>query len=900
MIGTKLAHYEITSHLGSGGMGDVYQATDSKLRRSVAVKFLPEAFARDADRVTRFEREARVLASLNHPNIAAIYGLEDADGKKFLVMELVAGETLAERIQRGPIPVEEALGIAKQIAEALEAAHEKGIIHRDLKPANVKMTPDRKVKVLDFGLAKAYQQDAANANLSNSPTMVSIAATQQGVILGTAAYMSPEQAKGFEADARSDVFSFGCVLYEMLAGRQAFAGDTAADVLAAVLARDPDLAALPANLNPRITDMLRRCIEKNPKRRWHAVADIRVEIEAILADPRGLLIQAQTATLQRPLWKRAIPVALAFIIGTALGATVLWTITQSPSTAVTRFPFTVPEGQQFTNVGRQLLSIAPDGSQFVYVANQRLFVKPMRELSSIFIQGTAIPEGVLNPVFSPDSRSLIFWSAADQTIKRIAVSGGAPVTVGRVATPFGMAWGPDNWILVGQGNQGIVRVSANGGRPETIVSLKQNELAHGPQILPGGNAVLFTLAKAAAGGADRWDTAQIVAQSLKSGERKVLIEGGSDARYLPTGYLIYVLSGTLLAVPFDVKRLAVTGAPVPIVEGIRSAGGNTGTSQFSVSDNGSLIYVPGPAGTPTNQLHIALVDRNGKVEPLKTPPGPYAYPRISPDGKQVAFESDDGKQASIWIYELSGATSMRRLTFGGNNRFPLWSADGQRIVFQSDLEGDLGIFWQRADGLGAAERLTKAEQGESHVPESWPAKGDRFSFSVVKGSTVSLSTFSLKDKKVVPVEGIQSSALINSVFSPDGRWLAYYTSTRGGDGIFVQPFPPTGAKIQIGDGVGPVWSRDGKYLYWHPRGSGQFAAATITTQPVFAFENPARTPMGGLRLPATGHTTYDVMPDGKQFIGLTAAQETQSATTTPQIQIVINWFQDLKQRVAVH
>jgi serine/threonine-protein kinase len=909
--GTQLGSYEIVAPLGAGGMGEVYRARDKKLGRSVALKVLPDSVATDPDRIARFEREAKALAALNHPHIAALFGMEESGPStssgqaavRFLVMELVEGETLADRIARGSLAIEDALKIALQIAEAVEAAHEAGIVHRDLKPANVKITPGEMVKVLDFGLARAMDTAPTSGHLTNSPTL-SMHATQAGVILGTAAYMSPEQAKGLQADARSDVFAFGVVFYEMLTGRQPFQGETAPDVLASVLVREADLAKLPPDLSPRIPELIKRCLEKSPKKRWQAVGDLRAELEAVAAAPRASAIPSRVA-IEQPLWRRAIAVVVPLAIGGALTGSAMWYF-QAPAAPpmVMRFPFMLPEGQQFTNTGRQLVAISPDGAQMVYVANQRLYLRSMADLEARPIPGTEITQGVLNPVFSPDGRSIAFWSAADQTLKRIAVTGGAAVTICPAATPFGMSWGTDG-ILVGQGSAGILRVAASGGKPELLVGVKNGEVAHGPQMLPGGQSVLFTVATGT--GADQWDKAQIVVHSLRSGERKTLIEGGSDPRYLPTGQVVYALAGTLFAVPFDLRRLEVTGGPVPIVEGVRRASGAaTGIAQFAFSTTGSLVYIPGPVSASSGRRDLAMLDRKGDVEPLKLPQGPYEVPRISPDGKRVAFGSDDGKEAIVYIYELSGTSSMRRLTFGGRNRFPIWSADGQRVAFQSDREGDLGIFWQLADGTGAAERLTKPDQGAAHVPESWSPIGDRFLFSATKDSNATLWTLSLQDRKAAPFGAVQasSSVPINSIFSPDGQWVTYASDAGAGVAgqrhVYVQPFPSTGAKYQISRDAGghhPLWSPDGKELIYNENPT-RAVVLSVTPQPTFTFGNPVPLPRGSIQWGAPGAIRpYDMTRDGR-IVGTIDSGQTQAGTpTTPQIQIVLNWFEDLKARV---
>jgi len=440
-IGSQLGSHEILSLLGKGGMGEVYRARDAKLKREVAIKILPDEFSRDKERAVRFQREAEVLASLNHPNIAAIYDVQEVENTRFLVLELVEGETLAERIHRGPLPVEEALQIAKQICDALEAAHEKGIVHRDLKPANVKLTVDRKVKVLDFGLAKAMEVSPANGTLSNSPTL-SIAATQAGTILGTAAYMSPEQAKGFQADGRSDVFSFGCVLYEMLTGRQAFQGDTAAEILASVLVRDVDFTLLPPHLNPRIQELPQRCLQKNPRNRWQAAGDLRAELETIANAPRVVNGVTDRSIVQpRPLWKRAIPIVITAIVFSALASVIAWRLKPAPSVSVGRFSIFLPSGQIFTRTRSHVLAISPDGTNLVYVANRQLFVRRLDEMTSHPIPGTDLDVG--SPTFSPDGRSVAFFSFQDNSIKKIAINGGAAVTLctGCAATlGYGVSW----------------------------------------------------------------------------------------------------------------------------------------------------------------------------------------------------------------------------------------------------------------------------------------------------------------------------------------------------------------------------------------------------------------------------------------------------------------------------
>jgi eukaryotic-like serine/threonine-protein kinase len=896
--GTRLGPYEILAQLGAGGMGEVYRARDTKLGREVAIKVILDQFASDHERVGRFEREAKMLAALNHPRIASLFGMEHVDGQHFLVMELIEGETLADRLRRGPMPIEEALPIAMQIAEGLEAAHDKGVVHRDLKPANVKITPDGQVKVLDFGLAKVMENEAVSGTAVNSPTL-SMMATQAGLILGTAAYMSPEQAKGFPADHRSDVFAFGTVLFEMLTGRQPFQGDTAPDVLASVLVREPDLKSLPPHLNPRLQELLRRCLEKTPKRRWQAIGDVRAEIETIAADPRGESAIAHGGAPSRPLWRRAIPIVATAIIASGLTGFAVWTAKRSTPLPVARFTLTLPEGQQFTNTGRQVIAISPDGTQIVYVANRRLYLRPISTFEARPVSGTEVEGGVLNPAFSPDGQSIVFWSADDQTLKRIAITGGTAVTICQVDRPFGVRWDRDV-IMVGQGAKGILSVSPSGGKPEPVISVKPGELAHGPELLPDGQTVLFTLATDTA--AEKWDKAQVVAQSLKTGERHVIIDGGSDARYLSSGHLVYAQGGVLFATPFDPGRLSTGGAPVPIVEGVRrSEGGQTGVAHFSVANTGSLVYVPGSVLGSTASGDLALIDRTGFVEKLKAPSGAYEVPRVSPDGKRLAVEIDSGKGKNIWIYDLSTSSSIRQLTFGGRNRFPVWTADSQRVAFQSDRDGDPAIFWQRADGTDTARRLTTPDRGVSHIPESWSRTEDRFLFAASTGSSFSLWTYSVPAKKAEPFSQGRSVFPLNAVFSPDGRWVAYamyetgtaIDNPSGTTGIFVEPFPSTGAKYRImSRGLQPLWSPDGKELFYS---AGGLFVVTVTTARGFEFNRSVQLPRA-FELPGpSAARAYDIMPNGQRFIAIVPSGPGQAAVTS-QIQVVLNWFEELKRQ----
>jgi serine/threonine-protein kinase len=937
--GARLGGYEIGALIGQGGMGQVWRARDTRLNRNVALKILPEAFALDPERLARFKREAQVLASLNHPNIATIYGLEDTVGTYALVLELVDGPTLADRIAQGPIPLDEGFSIAHQIAEALEAAHEQGIVHRDLKPANIKLRPDGTVKVLDFGLAKMLEPGGAGraeeagtggeagavvaqgfspAMLSHSPTITTPAMTRMGVILGTAAYMSPEQAKGRPADKRSDIWAFGCVLFEMLTGKRAFDGEDVSDTLAAVLRGEPDLSALPADVPISIRTLIERCLEKDRRKR---VGDISTAL-FVLREPSILKPSARLDVTSsaipaptRPLWRRLAPIGATALAAAAIGGTLVWRFNASEAKppSVTRFSFPLGDGQRLANNSRSVLAVSPDGSKIVYVANGRLYVRAISDLEARPIPGSDIAPpviGLFDPVFSPDGNAVALLAGASSptgfevAIERIAISGGSPVTISSVgATPTGLNWGADGIVFADSAGK-IQRVSPSGGKPELLLSVDGNEIPAHPQMLPGG-LVMFSVGRRDVPESDRWDKSQIVVHSLQSGRRTTIFEGGSNARYIATGHLLFANGGVLFAAPFDARTLK-HGDQAPVVEGIRRtpllAGfvGN-GAAQFSVSDTGTLVFLPGPASlTPSGQRTVVIVDRQGRVEELRVPPGAFESPRVSPDGKRVAVAIDDGKEASIWIHELSGATAMRRLTIGGRNRFPIWTADGGRVAFQSDREGDLGIFWQRADGASPAERLTTAEKGTAQVPESWSPTGDHLLFSVMKDSRFTLSAYSMQDKRATGLAGVLSPMPTNAAFSPDGSWVAYQSGEFGRGGVFVQPFPPTGATIQISrneDAHHPAWSRDGKELFYIP-GPSQFAVRAVTTRPTFTFADPVPIPRGFTEgTSPANQRNYDMLPDGRWMGVVPAAASQPDTPQVTQIEVVVNWFEELKSRV---
>ena len=900
--GTVFAtNFHIVEAIGHGGMGEVYRAHDSRLGRDVAIKILPRRFGLDADRLARFKREAQVLGSLNHPNIAAIHGVEEADDVRALVLELVEGPTLAERMAQGPMPIEETVSIARQIAEGLEAAHERGIVHRDLKPANVKLRPDGTVKVLDFGLAKVTQPEMLRSpEVAATPTITSPSMVARGVLLGSAAYVSPEQARGQEADKRSDIWAFGAVLYEMLSGRRAFQGDDVAETLASVLRQDIDWSALPASTPAPVRRLIVRCLDRNAGQRLRDIGEARI----LLEDPESLRVTARSVP-PRSWSSRVMKIAAVAIVAGALGAAAAWSMRPSPIPVVTRLTFTLPEGATLV-ANRSVVAVSPDGTQVAYVTPSGLYLRSMSSFDTHIIRGSEDIFNTTEPAFSPDGQSIVFHTTADQTLRRIPASGGAAAIIAHTPYPYGLRWEPGGILFVQPGTpplsdakvreHGIMRVSADGGAPEMLITLKAGEVAYGPQLLPGEKQLLFTLATGTT--ADRWDKATVVVQSLSSGQRKTLIEGGSDARYLPSGHMVYAVAGSLFAVAFDVDRLEVRGAPVSVVEGVRRAdASSTGGAHYSVSGNGTLVYVAGPA---VPRRDIALTDRNGRSERLKLPPHLYEAPRVSPDGARIVVGTDDGSEAVIWTYRLSGATALQRVTFGGSNRFPVWSADSQRVAFQSDREGDRGIFWQRVDGTGTAERLTTPEPDESHEPEAWSPTGDILLFSITKRADMALWTLSLKHRKVAPFGDVHSATRIGGVFSPDGRWVAYARSEGRKKTIYVEPFPPTGVKHQLvayGSELPnhPLWSADGKELFYNP-GPGAFASVGISTRPTLAFGKPTvlRRPFGGAS--TVTRRPYDIMPDGR-FVSAAEGSLADGRPAAGEIRVVLNWFEELKARV---
>jgi serine/threonine-protein kinase len=898
----RLAAYEIVSQLGAGGMGEVYRAKDTKLGRDVALKILPASFTNDPERVARFRREAQVLASLNHPHIAQIYGLEEVDDTQFLVLELVDGESLDKRIARGPIPVDEALGIAKQIAEALEAAHEKGIIHRDLKPANIALTNDGQVKVLDFGLAKAVETTGGSVDAMNSPTITSPAMmTGAGVILGTAAYMSPEQAKGRAADKRSDIWAFGCVLYEMLTGKRPFDGDDVSDTLASVLRGEPDWSALPAGISPRIRQLLRHCLQKDRGLRVGDISIARYVIDE--SRTHNPLDGGATIGQTHRGWnsRRAAGLVAAGVLGATLSSGSLW-LTKRPTTPrVTRTTIT-PTGPTALaiNGNDRDLAVTPDGSRVVYVGNTgtQLFVRALDTLEPIpILTGT----GLRAPFVSANGLWVGF-ADSNSTLKKVAITGGPAIEVTRLgAAPRGATWTPDDSIIFATNNGalGLQRVSASGGTPVVLTrpDHSRGEIGHlWPEILPGGRAVLFTIS--AQGGQE---AASIAVLDLQTGTTKVILRGGSHAQYLASGYLVFGAAGTLRAVPFDLTQQTVRGTPVPVVPRIVMS--NFGAFEFALASDGTLVYVDAPATSPVGRT-LMWVDRNGKEEPVGAPSRGYNYPSLSSDGTRIAVSAGDQEQ-DVWIWDLQHGPPLARLTVDPSQDVtPIWTSDG-RIIFGSDrLGGIRNLWWQAADGTDTPERLMSSTN--SQTPTGLTPNGSDVLVSVLTPDRgFDIMRLPLRgDRRLIPV--VQTSANERSgVVSPDGHWLAYQSDRSGSPEIYVRPYPTTdpnseaGARqVSLAGGTRPLWARGGRELFYVTPDLTLMSVRVEATPTVW--HNGAPTKLIDVRSANIGTPwrSYDVSPDGQRFLMVRAAGQDQGSAA-PSVIVVQHWDEDLKANVTM-
>ncbi len=877
---SRIGPYDVASLLGRGGMGEVYRARDPRLGRDVALKVLPERHALDAEHLERFEREARVLASLNHPNIAALYGIEEVRGRQALVMELVEGITLAERIASGPIPLAEALPIARQIGEALEAAHDRGFVHRDLKPANVCVRPDGTVKVLDFGLAKAIALGDHGAD-----PMIT-ARTGAGAMVGTASYMSPEQARGATVDRRTDIWAFGCVLFEMLTGERAFAGDSTTDVIARIIEREPDFDRLPATTPAAVARVLRRCLRKSVRERLRHIGDAVLELnEASEADasnrihatPVPVRIDART----RIVW---IGASLAAVALTAVG---VWQIARDRpaplpvSRTVVAFPASAP---LVVSLGSSV-AISNDGQYLAAKSNGGAWTIRRRDrLDVTMVGGNGL--FIAQPFFSPDGEWLGFGDGAGTApavLKRVPTRGGTPVRIASLPGQFlGATWGADGAIVYAT-DDGLYRVSADGGVPQLIRAAdhQRGEVISWPEFLPGGRWLLSTITGRGTALPARVGDGSVVAIDLRTGERRTVLPGVTHARYLPTGHLVYTSSGTLYAVPFDSDRLDV-GEPVPLMTDVRD-------DDFALSAQGTLAYVSGN----DSRRQLVWVDRSGREESISAPPGRYVYPSLSPDGTKVALDID-GPDRNIWVFDLRRET-MTRLTFDpAEDLLPIWTPDGTRILFSRRV-GAARLYSQAADGSGTATLLNDASS--SQMALSVTSDGKRLVFSE---GTNDVSVMALDGSRRVEPLLTSGAREMHGMLSPDGRWLAYSSDETGEFNVFVRPFPDTRQgkwQISTSGGSQPLWSRDGLELYYRDP-AGAVMASSVKPRPSFLAGAVAKL-FDGASYSGGGNVvqgrTYDISPDGRRFLLIKMPPpKLNELPANNSLVLVQNWFDEVR------
>jgi eukaryotic-like serine/threonine-protein kinase len=890
--GARLGQYEILSALGAGGMGEVYRAKDTKLGRDVAIKVLPELFVADPERVARFQREAKTLAALNHPHIGGIYGLEDAGGVRALVLELVDGPTLADRIAQGSIPLDEALPIARQIAEALEAAHEAGIIHRDLKPANIKLRPDGTVKVLDFGLAKALEPTVpSSASVTASPTITTPAMmTGIGMIVGTAAYMSPEQAKGRPIDKRADLWAFGCVLFEMLTGTRAFAGEDVSDTLAAVLRGEPDWTLLPAAVPLSIHTLIEGCLQKDRKR---CIADISAA-RFLMSEQQVHTIVPPPIAAPRPLWQRALPLAVTAVAGAAVTGLVAWAIGRSESShsaapQAVRFEIAAPRGTLFGTRGQTTDPvISPDGSRLVFRALRQgepvLAVRAIDALDSQILNGT---EGASFPFWSPDSRVIAFFAGGK--LRTIAAAGGPSQTICDAPPPaFGGTWNRQGLILFAIRAQGIFKVPASGGQPSPVTTLQKEERGHFlPQFLDDGRRFLYQAESNAANPSPTGLPTRSAYISSLDGGPSVRVPGTDfGVRYAPPGYLLFVREdGVLVAQRFDADRARLIGEPAQIGEGLERVGENV-----SVSSNGVVAYATNP---PVN-VRLTWVDRAGRSigSVGSFPFGRYANPELSPEGTQIAVESipaplktaGPGSNQDVWIFDLEHGRSTQ-LTFDPvSDDHPIWSPDGRRLVFYSRRPRAQGFYEKLASGEKPEELLIQAEERANPWPWDWSSHGIVYD-NGGQGDLLLLPLVGVRKPEVLVPKATQGR------FSPDGRWLAYSSNDLGRPEVFVKSFPPSDAKWRIStSGLQPRWRRDGKELFYLAA-DGKLMAVPVTSDgKSFRPDVPRPLFQTGLTGFYPRLRTYGVSPDGQRFL----ISVSEDPGTSPTIVVLSNWQAALK------
>lgn len=913
MIGRTLGQYRVESKLGSGGMGVVYEGTDTRLGRKVAIKLLHPSVVQDAERMARFEREARVLAALNHANIAAIHGLEESDGTKFLVLEYVPGDTLDERIARSPLPLKEALEICRQIADGLEAAHEKGIIHRDLKPANIKITPEGKVKVLDFGLAKATEVSSSPDSQGKTATFAA-EMTQAGMVMGTTAYMSPEQACGKPVDRRTDIWAFGCVLYETLARKLTFAGDSTTEMLAAILDRDPDWGALPATVPENVKRLLRRCLEKDRRFRLRDIGDARLELEETLA---GRVTTTIAAFPPRARTRRVLAGALGglAILGLAVGIGSWLQSRRAPAPEVVRFTHPLPQGQRMTPGWNPSVMFSPDGESlaFSYEVDgiTTAFQRPIKELDQKPLGGV---KSLSTPVYSPDGRWVVMVDMMDQALKKIAVDGGAPVPL-TGTDMFGRGdWGRDGYIYFTDRYPGaVLRIPENGGAKEPVTTLdpKKNEFTHRhTQILPGGKAIIFTVVDA---GMESYNDARIELQVLGTKQRKILVQGGFCPRYSPSGHIVYANAGNLYALPFDRGKLEPTGLPIKVVEGVQMST-NTGAAYFDVSGTGALAYVPGVAEGGARTL--VWVDRQGKPDALPLPPRSYLFPRVSPDAKTLVVEVE-GATHNLYSWDFARAV-LTKLTTDGLSHAPVWMPDSKNICFRSWKAGTMTMWSMPSDQSRPEERLTTVGARQSAVSVSgdgkWLAFNQMGEMSTGRGmeemdtgsGMEAMGTGS--DIWILPLQGDDRKPRpfankkfdeASPKFSSDGQLVAYCSNEEGRPEVYVQAWPGPGWKIKLSSegGTDPLFCRNDREIVY--RNGDKMMVVPIKTAGGFEAGKPSLLWEGhyshGMSSscgpPGVSSANYDVTADGQRFLMVKDNDQDNGST---KIVVVLNWTEDLK------
>jgi eukaryotic-like serine/threonine-protein kinase len=879
--GRRLGPYEILSAIGAGGMGEVYKARDTRLDRIVAIKVLPTHLADRAELRERFEREAKTIASLNHPHVCTLYDTGHQDDVDFLVMEYIEGETLAQRLQKGPLPIQLALQYAIEIADALDKAHRKGITHRDLKPGNIMLTKSG-TKLLDFGLAKLAQEAAPATSVSQLPTLKS-AVTAEGTILGTLQYMAPEQVEAKEVDARTDIFAFGAVVYEMATGKKAFEGKSSASVMAKIMETEPPpISSLQPMTPPALDRVIKTCLAKDPDDRWQTAGDLCRELKWIAESGASAAAPAvATPESVHTLRGWAFVGGLACLVVAAIAGFAVWILKPTPPKPVTRTVITLPLGDRLVGPDQTALALSPDGKQLAYAAirgiTSQLYLRSMDSQEARPISGT---DGAVEPFFSPDGQWIGFFAGGK--LKKISVSGGSAVTLGDALNPFGANWSSQGIIaftplLVSP----LMELSDAGGASQPLIPLAKGEASQlWPQFLPGGKAVLFAAGNGPA-------SVHVAVQVIATGQR-LNLAGGTQPRYAASGHLVYAQGATLVAVPFDPQRLEIKGTPVPVVEGVAYSPTYV-SSQYSISDTGSLVYVSG--GSQANLRRMVWVSRNGAEQPLPAPPQGYEYVSLSPDGRRVAVELEN----QIWLYDLARDT-LTRFTFeGSSNTSPEWTPDGKRIAFKSNKEGGtVNLFWQLADGSGGLERLSTDQYGQ--VPRSWSPDGQFLAFHENNPKT-------LKDIWVLRISDHKSQPFLVTPFnegapsfSPDGQWLAYVSNESGRPEVYVQPFPGPGGKWQISTegGTEPAWNHNGRELFY--RSGNKMMALDVATQPSFSLGKPRmlfERQYFRSDWPLIG-TAYDVSPDGQRFLMVKPTEQASSAT---QINVVLNWFEELKQKV---